>query len=282
MAKSTASSSQEHLPIAGIQDGIVIMTDGSVRTVLRIEPINFDLKSEQEQNAIIYAYQGFLNSLDFPIQFVIQSKKLDLERYLLRLKESQKETTSDLLRIQTEDYIGFLRQLITVANIMSKRFYVVISYSGLTKESAIAQFGSILHKQPTGPVMDQDQFNRYKSEGINRASIIAGGLGRLGVKCELLGTQQLIELFYGIYNPDVAAEERLSADVADMNSGVVSSPGSLEQLPNQSETDVAGIDLGITTSTLPTSPQAGLSPIDEIISDQGQAVPTQPTQQEQS
>jgi hypothetical protein len=273
MAKSTASSSQEHLPIAGIQDGIVIMTDGSVRTVLRIEPINFDLKSEQEQNAIIYAYQGFLNSLDFPIQFVIQSKKLDLERYLLRLKESQK---------QTEDYIGFLRQLITVANIMSKRFYVVISYSGLTKESAIAQFGSILHKQPTGPVMDQDQFNRYKSEGINRASIIAGGLGRLGVKCELLGTQQLIELFYGIYNPDVAAEERLSADVADMNSGVVSSPGSLEQLPNQSETDVAGIDLGITTSTLPTSPQAGLSPIDEIISDQGQAVPTQPTQQEQS
>ncbi|MEZ0286206.1 MAG: hypothetical protein ACAH35_00005, partial [Candidatus Paceibacterota bacterium] len=230
MAQSTASSTQEHLPIAGIQDGTVIMTDGSLRVILRIEPINFDLKSEQEQNGIIYGYQSFLNSLDFPIQFIIQSKKLDLERYLIRLQESQKQVTNDLLRIQIEDYVGFVRQLISVANIMSKRFYAVISYAAATKQSGVSQITGLLHKQPTGPLMDQDQFNRYRAEANNRASIIASGLGRVGVKCSLLGTQDLIELFYGIYNPDVATEERLTGDVANLSSGVVTGPsGTLAQ-----------------------------------------------------
>jgi hypothetical protein len=272
MAKSSAPSTQEHLPIAGIQDSVVIMTDGSVRIVLKVEPINFDLKSDQEQNAIIYAYQSFLNSLDFPIQFVIQSKKLDLERYLLRLQESEKNITSDLLRIQIEDYIGFVRQLISVANIMSKRFYVVISYSAVTKESSVAQFRNILHKQPTGPVMDQDQFARYKAEASNRANIIAGGLGRLSVKCEMLSTQALIELFYGVYNPDVATEERLSSDISQMSSGVISATS-----PESAEDAQILSDIGITTSgPAGEQPVPTTSPIDEQLSDQGQAV--QPTE----
>jgi type IV secretory pathway VirB4 component len=223
MANTGTPSTQEHLPIAGIQDGVVLMTDGSIRVILKVEPINFDLKSENEQNAIIYGYQGFLNSLDFPIQFVVQSKQLDLERYLIRLQESQKVITNDLLRIQIEDYVGFVRRLISVANIMSKRFYTVISYSAVTKQSNISQFTSIFHKQPTGPIMDQDQFTRFRAEANNRASIIANGLGRLGVKSSLLNTQELIELYYGIYNPDVATEERLTGDVSELSSGVISS-----------------------------------------------------------
>ncbi len=221
MARSTASPTQEHLPIAGIVDGTVIMTDGSLRAVLKLEPINFDLKSETEQNAIIYAYQGFLNSLDFPIQIVVQSKKLDLEQYLIRLEKSQKTVTNDLLRIQIEDYVGFVRRLISVANIMSKRFYVVVSYAPISKSAGFAQISNIFHRQPTGPIMDEAEFAHYRTEVHNRANIIAGGLGRLSIKSTLLETQQLIELYYGIYNPDVVSEERLT-DVDTLNSNIVS------------------------------------------------------------
>jgi hypothetical protein len=266
MAQVTSHSTQEHLPIAGIQDGVVIMTDGSIRVVLRVEPINFDLKSDAEQNGIIYSYQGFLNSLDFPIQILVQSKKLDLERYLIRLQASQKEVTNDLLRIQIEDYVGFVRRLISVANIMSKRFFVIISYSAVTKQSSMAQLGSLFHRQPTGPVMDQEQFTRYRAEANNRATIIAGGMGRLGVKSSLLGTQELIELFYGIYNPDVATEERLTGDVSELNAGVVNGPGA--QAPEPVAEPAPGTD----QSPLQASQATGEMPMQP-----DQVPPTQPS-----
>jgi hypothetical protein len=226
------NATQNHLPVAGIQDNVLIMSDGSVRAVLKIEPINFDLKSETEQNGIIYAYQSFLNSLDFPIQIVVQSKKLDLERYLMKLEQAQNGVANDLLRIQVEDYVGFVRRLISVANIMSKRFYLVVSYSLASKTTASAQFGGLFHHRPTGPLMDQDQFERFAKEVINKAGIIAGGLGTLGLKSRLLESQELIELFYGIYNPDVATEERLT-DVETLNSNVVHSPEATQGHTNQ-------------------------------------------------
>lgn len=220
---STPHSTQDHLPIAGIQDGTLIMTDGSVRAVLKIEPINFELKSENEQNAIIYSYQAFLNSLDLPIQIVIQSKRLDLEQYLVRMQESQKQQTNELLRIQTEDYIGFVRRLISVANIMAKRFYVVVSHSLVTKNSSMSQITSLIPHRPTGPLLDQDEFDRLRSEVFNKAGIVSGGLGRLGAKARPLETQELIELFYNIYNPDVATEQRLPS-LSDLSGGLVTSP----------------------------------------------------------
>ena len=216
-------STQDHLPIAGIQDSILIMTDASLRVVLKVEPINFELKSEAEQNAIIYSYQSFLNSLDFPVQILIQSKRLDLEQYLVRMEEAQHKQTDELLRIQTEDYIGFVRRLISVANIMAKRFYVVISHAAILKQTGINQISSLLTHKPTGPLLDQDEFDRLRSEAFNKASIIAGGLERIGAKAKALETQELIELFYGVYNPDVATEERLT-DLSTLSSGIVTSP----------------------------------------------------------
>ena len=210
MAKQTVNSTQEHLPIAGIQDGVIIMSDGSVRAVVKVDPVNFELKSEQEQNGIIYAYQSFLNSLEYPIEIVVQSKKLDLERYLIKLQAKLKDMDNELLRLQTEDYIDFIRRLISVANIMSKKFYVVVKYAAIDKPSSIARFSSIFHKAPTGPILDQALFERYRAEVTNRASSIGGGLTRLGVRVSVLDTQALIELFYSTYNPDIAAEERLA------------------------------------------------------------------------
>lgn len=258
------NATQNHLPIAGIQDSVLIMSDGSVRAVLRVEPINFDLKSETEQNGIIYAYQAFLNSLDFPIQIVVHSKKLDLERYLMKLSQSQQGLTNDLLRIQVEDYVGFVRRLISVANIMAKRFFVVVSYSVASKTTANAQLGGLFHRQASGPLMDQDQFDRFRKEAINRAGIVGGGLGALGVKTRIIETQELIELFYGIYNPDVATEERLT-DVATINSGIVHAPSiSPANSPDQLAANAAAEQLAAAEpapSAVPTEPAPQENPV---------------------
>jgi hypothetical protein len=225
MAKTPANSTQEHLPIAGIQDDVIIMADGSVRAVLKVEPINFELKSEQEQNGIIYSYQAFLNSLEYPIQIIVQSKKLDLERYLVKLEGRLKLIDNELLRLQTEDYIDFVRRLISVANIMSKRFYVVVKYAALEKQGGVGflNFTSLFHKAPTGPIMEQAQFERYRAEATSRASSIGGGLARLGMRVNLMETQSLIELFYATYNPDIAAEERLTG-MDNLNPATIASP----------------------------------------------------------
>lgn len=208
--KDTSSPTQNNLPIAGIQDNVVIMNDGGLRVVLKIDPINFELKSEDEQNSTIYSYQQFLNSLSFPIQIVVQSKKLDLQGYLGRMEKFKKNITNDLLKIQIEDYIGFVDNLISVANIMSKQFYVVINYSPISTKNITSPLTRILHQQVTSPLIDQDQFDRYKAEIFSRANMVAGGLSRLGLKVHLMDTQKLIELYYSIYNPDIAAEEKLT------------------------------------------------------------------------
>ena len=216
-------STQDHLPIAGIQDGVVMMNDGSLRLILKAEPINFDLKSAQEQDGIIYSYQSFLNSLEFPIQIVIQSKKLDLEQYLVRTLENTKKTESELMRLQIEQYTGFVRQLISVANIMAKRFYVVISHAAVTKNSSIDQITNLIPHHPTSSLLDQAEFDRLRNEIYNKGNVVASSLARIGVKSRAMETQETIELFYGIYNPDVAGEERLT-EISNLESNVVRSP----------------------------------------------------------
>jgi len=265
MANSGAST-QDHLPIAGIQDGIIIMNDASVRAIVKVQPINFELKSEAEQNAIIYSYQAFLNSLDFPIEIVVNSRRLDLERYLMKLEEQKKSITSDLMRLQIDGYIDFVRRLINIANIMAKRFYVVISYAALAGGKSTPGFslGGILGGGASSgsTTLYQDQFERYKGELTNRINIVATGLSRVGLQVEQMATQEVIELLYSAYNPDIAAEERLT-DISQINSGVISST---ELAPQAAEAAPA-----------PAAPaQAG--PITPITPDQSTTQPTQPIQ----
>lgn len=267
MSGVSAASTQDHLPIAGIQDSAVIMNDGSLRAVLKIEPTNFELKSENEQDAIIYSYQAFLNSLNFPIQIIIQSKKLDLEQYLVRLQDSGKDISSELLRLQLRDYITYLRNLISRANIMSKHFYVVIAYSAVTANASKNQLMSVVrsNKHPEGPIMDQREFERLRTELFNRAEIIGSGLARIGSKSQLLDTQHLIELFYTIYNPEVATEERL-ASVSNLSGAVVSSEDAqrimitqgAEQLLAKMQQDISGAGVlpgASAGETIPADPQ---------------------------
>jgi len=199
-------STQEIIKFAEIRESIIILKDGNLRQVLLCSSINFDLKSEQEQDAIIFRYQSFLNSLEFPIQILMQSKKLDLSNYLAKLDKVSKEQTNELLRYQTEDYVNFVRKLVDIANIMDKRFYVVVPYLVPIKVDA----SKIRPRNPEGvATLTYDEFKKYQTELEQRVQVVQSGLGSIGVRTAVLNTQQLIELFYNVYNPEEAAKEKL-------------------------------------------------------------------------
>jgi len=128
MSKTKPKSSQKFVPIKEIRDDIVILEDNSLKTVLMASSLNFALKSNEEQEAIILQYQSFLNSLDFSVQFFIQSKKLNIEPYLETLKGKEQEQTDDLLKIQIQEYIEFIKEFVTSTNIVTKTFYIITSY----------------------------------------------------------------------------------------------------------------------------------------------------------
>ena len=215
-------STQQAIPIKEIRDGIVVTKTGGYRVVMLVSTVNFALKSETEQNAIIFGYQNFLNSLNFPIQIVIQSKKLDLDEYLNKLIAQKEKTESQLVRMQITDYIDFIKRLITIANIMEKRFFVVIPYDPVP----LAQ-GGILSKLigGGGGSTSQNQkpkggFETHKATVLQRASLVASGLGTVGLRAIQLTTPELIELAYSIYNPETATKQRLT-DITQLTAEII-------------------------------------------------------------
>lgn len=203
--KQQVGSTQDALKFAEIHNDTIILKDGNLRQVLLCSSINFALKSEQEQNAIIFAYQNFLNSLSFPIQILMQSKKLDLSNYLNKLSEKAAGQANELLRAQTLDYIDFIKRLINLANIMDKRFYVIVPYMVPPK---IEPLKNPIQNQPLA--LSSEEFAAYKKELEQRVQVIESGLGSIGIRTALLNTQQLIELLYGVYNPEEAHKEKLT------------------------------------------------------------------------
>ncbi|MEA3398509.1 MAG: hypothetical protein U9R06_02065, partial [Patescibacteria group bacterium] len=126
------SSTQQFLDISEIKDDTVILRDGSLRAVILVSSINFALKSEDEQNAIISAYVSFLNNIDFSLQIVIQSRELNIDNYIEDLTQKEKEQTNELLKIQTAEYIQYIKELISMSRIMSKHFFVVVPYDPMS------------------------------------------------------------------------------------------------------------------------------------------------------
>lgn len=217
-----AASTQENLDIAGVEDGVVILKNGSYRIVLDVTAINFGLKSEREQNSIIFQFQGFLNSLHFPIEIVVQSRKLDLTPYLARLRQRAGEQTSELLKAQTLDYVDFISELINMANIMKKRFYVTIGWENIELQN-LSLVDKLLHRGNSISLLkiSESEFKTRGDDLREKASTVAGGLGSIGLHCKQLTTKELIELFYNFYNPGIADKERLS-DLAGLSANVVS------------------------------------------------------------
>ena len=211
MAKNKiTNSTQEHLDIAEIRDDIVVMKDGTLRSVIMVSSINFSLKSEDGQNAVISAYVRFLNNLNFPLQIIIQSRELDIDNYLEYLKIKEKEQTNRLLKVQTADYIEYIKELTSLGKIMNKRFFVVVPYSALSdkRKGFFSLLGEAL--QPATILkLKEKTFRKYQEMLDRRVDSVIGGLESMGVTTTRLDTQSLIELYYKTYNPESSRNQEL-------------------------------------------------------------------------
>ena len=209
-------STQEYLDIAEFREDTIIMRDGTLRAVLLAASINFALKSEDEQDAIIASYVRFLNNIDFPLQIVIQSRELNIDNYLNFLRQKEKEQTNELLKLQTAEYLQYVNELISLGKIMSKRFYVVVSYNPLSDKQK-GFFPKLIDSlRPAALIkMKSEKFLRRKSELNRRVENVIGGLASMGVNAVPLDTQSLIELFYNTYNPETSANQKL-VDVKEL------------------------------------------------------------------
>lgn len=209
--KARAPSTQRHLEISEIKEDTIVLKDGTLRAVLLVSSINFALKSEDEQNAIVAAYVNFLNTIDFPLQIVIQSRKLDIDGYIARLKKREKLQTNELLRIQTADYVDYIGELVELGNIMTKRFYIVVPYNPKTdKQKKFFRRFLELFRASQIISLGQQRFQKRKKELTQRVEHVMESLASIGLKSVLLDTQSLIELFYHTFNPDISQKQKLT------------------------------------------------------------------------
>ena len=203
-----ARAAQEFVPIKEVRNGIIILKDGSLRAVLIASSINLSLKSSEEQAAIINQFQSFLNGLDFSTQIVMQSRRLDIRPYLLMLEAREKEQTEKLLKIQTREYIEFIRSFTDEVNIMTKTFFLVVPYNPTILSAGSGVLEKILGSgapkkqvEDTKKAMDLADFEEKRSQLDQRVGVIIQGLGGLGIRSAQLKTEEVVELFYKTFNP---------------------------------------------------------------------------------
>lgn len=203
-------STQKYLDIAEIKENTVVMRDSTLRSVILVSSINFALKSEDEQNGIISGYVSFLNNIDFPLQIVIQSRELNIDAYLDKLRQKEREQTNELLKMQTAEYIQYIDELIAMSKIMNKRFYIVVPYNPISdkQKSFFPRFLDVF-KPATMIKMKERQFLQRRQELTRRVENIISGLGSIGLNTVQLDTQGLIELYYNSYNPSTSLNQKL-------------------------------------------------------------------------
>ncbi|MBA3550631.1 hypothetical protein H0W32_00275 [Patescibacteria group bacterium] len=202
MALEFGKATQDFVPLKEVRDGYAIMKDGSMRAVILSSSLNFALKSADEQNAILYQFQDLLNSLDFSIQIFIQSRKLDIRPYLALLDARVKEQMSDLLKIQTQEYINFVKNFTNTTNIMTKSFFIVIPYTPaiIKKGNPLGMF----KRKGTDEVEQKkidELFEENRAQIEERVAVVEQGLIRCGIRVVQLGTEEIVELFYKLFNP---------------------------------------------------------------------------------
>jgi len=200
---ATTSATQEFVPIKEVRDGVVLLKDGGMRSILLCSSLNFALKSEDERQAILLQFQDLLNSLDFSIEIVIQSRKLDIRPYIALLEGQEKAQTNSLMKIQVREYIEFIRSFTENTNIMTKNFFIVVPYSPAiltTSQSRItSRLGFGTKKEQVAAT--EASFDENRSQLEERLSVVEQGLIRTGIRVARLGTEEVIELFYKAFNP---------------------------------------------------------------------------------
>jgi len=205
-------STQKYLDIAEIKNDCLVLKNGTLRAVLLASSVNFALKSEDEQKAVIQSYARFLNTLSFPLQIVIHSRPFNIDPYVNELDILKKNQTNELLRNQTIDYRDFIKELIDLGEIMSRRFYIVIHYNPAGDKK---RGGGVLSKildivsAAVIVIIKREKFQGYREMLFKRVDNVISGLSSMGIKASPLDTQSLIELFYNIYNPSEAKNQKL-------------------------------------------------------------------------
>lgn len=199
---SSGVATQQFVPIERVRDGIIVLKNGELRSVLITSSLNLSLKSEDEQQAILLQFQNLLNSLEFPVQLFVQSRRLNIKPYIDLLESRQTEVKEDLLKIQIHEYIGFINKFAEETNIMTKHFFVVIPYlTSLINPSVKGTSLFSLGGEDTGTQKDQDSFDAARIQLEQRVATVMQGMQRFGLRAQKLGTEEVVELFYKLFNP---------------------------------------------------------------------------------
>lgn len=201
---TTGPTTQQLVSINEIKDDVILLKDGSMRAIIEVSAINFELRSEDEQIAIIQNFQKFINSTDFPIHICITSRRLYIDDYLKLAAKESEQLDNDLLRIQANEYVKFIKELASLTNIMAKKFYIVVPFyffEGPTKAGFFQGLKSVVSSPTTTSKIGTEKFMIYRNQLMQRAELVFGGLVGLGLKTRLLERDELVQIFYTLYNP---------------------------------------------------------------------------------
>ena len=201
----SAKATQDFVPIKEIRNGVVMLKNGEMRSILLASSINFALKSADEQQAVLMQFQDFINSLDFSIQVFIESRRLDIRPYIALLENRYKEQTTDLMKLQTREYIEFIKNFTESVSIMTKSFFIVIPYMPPIISGGASSL-NIFNKKPAATAASKaldatSQFEEDRSQLDQRVSVVEQGLVRCGVRVIQLGSEEVVELYYKLFNP---------------------------------------------------------------------------------
>jgi hypothetical protein len=256
------ASTQQHLDVEDMQDDLVILKDGGVALVLETTAVNFGLLSETEQDAAIYAYAGLLNSLTFPIQIVIRNRQMDISSYVKLLKEQEDKQSNESLRFQINRYRQFIESIIRENNVLDKRFYIIIPFSPFELGASRAAFSLLdilnpLKKKRGGlPYPKSYILEKAKNALYPKKEHIVKQLARIGLRTNQLTTQELIELFYDIYNPTKVSSQKITAAVSDYRTPLVTPAVEQEEKPNGTDQEApAKAEPEIPSSPPPAAPK---------------------------
>lgn len=218
-AKKPTASTQQHLDIEDIRDDIVILKNGNAVVILQTNAVNFDLLSEREQDAMIFAYAALLNSLTYPIQVLVRSNKVDISGYLRLLNDAWKKAPNPRMAEQINLYAGFVRDLVSKNQVLDKKFYLIIPYATTTLTQTLT-IPSLIKKKP--PV--EDKWHTLEKAKVNlgpKIDHLTKQISRIGVHARLLKTEELVEFFYDLYNPEVSREQKAALNTQEYTTPIV-------------------------------------------------------------
>lgn len=239
-AKKPIASTQQHLDIDDIRDNIVILRNGNAVAILQTTAVNFDLLSEREQDSMIFAYAALLNSLTYPIQVIVRSKRMDISNYIRLLEQAQQKAPNQQIGYQISLYANFIKELVSQNQVLDKRFYIVIPYAGTTLSQALTLPSLFAKKAPV-----EDKWHTLEKAKVNlgpKVDHLGKQVSRIGIKAHQLTTEELVEFFYDLYNPDVSLEQKAALNTTEYTTPIVEPAlqPSVEEKPTQAPVEGKG------------------------------------------